>query len=502
MSILLKVQDICKSFPGVKALSDVSIEYETGEVHAMLGENGAGKTTLMRVICGIYQADSGQMFFEGEEVKFHNAKQSQEKGIAMIHQELNMPVNLSIAEYMFLGCLPVNKLGMVDRKFAEKKSKELLETVEVSRDPSTKIYELTVAEQQLVEIARALSFDSKLLIMDEPTSALNQQETENLFRIIRSLKKKDVTIIYISHKLDEIFRITDRITVMRDGCVIVTGKPTADCTHEMIVKLMTGKELNDNYFAKDEARVAAHTDENTIMSVREITSKDRNLRSVSFDLYEGEVLGIAGLLGAGRTELFKTIFGAVPKTGGEVLLNGKPVVIRNTSDAVNAGIMLVPEDRKTEGLILQMSIRDNIVVPSLSSISRYGLVDKKKGREISRTFVEKLRVKCTGDDAVVGNLSGGNQQKVVFAKWLAANPKVLMLDDPTRGIDVGSKHEIYGLVRELANQGIGVIFVSSEMPELVGVCDRVLVMRDGEIVCEAKGEEINENHLMLYATGK
>lgn len=502
MSTLLKVQDICKSFPGVKALSDVTIEYKVGEVHAMLGENGAGKTTLMRVICGIYQADSGKLFFEGKEVNFGSAKQSQEKGIAIIHQELNMPVNLSIAEYMFLGCMPLNKVGMINRNLMYEQSKDLLKNVEVERDPATKIYELTVAEQQLVEIARALSFDSKLIIMDEPTSALNKQETENLFKIIRNLKAKDVTIIYISHKLDEIFKITDKITVMRDGCVIVTGKNTKDCTHEMIVKLMTGKDLNDNYFAKDEARIIEHSKENQIMSVKEISSKARNLRSVSFELYEGEVLGIAGLLGAGRTELFKAIFGADQKTSGEICLNGKTVTIHNTRDAVKAGIMLVPEDRKTEGLILQMTIGDNIIVPSLSAISKYGLVDKKKGRELSKAYVKKLRVKCTGEDAVTGNLSGGNQQKVVFAKWLAAHPKVLMLDDPTRGIDVGSKHEIYGLVRELANQGIGVIFVSSEMPELVGVCDRILVMRDGEIVCEAKGEEINENYLMLYATGK
>lgn len=409
MSTILKVQDICKSFPGVKALSDVSIEYQVGEVHAMLGENGAGKTTLMRVICGIYQADSGKLFFDGEEVKFSNAKQSQEKGIAIIHQELNMPVNLSIAEYMFLGRLPVNKMGFVDRKLAAQKSSDLLTTVDVKRDPNTKIYELTVAEQQLVEIARALSFDSKLIIMDEPTSALNQQETENLFRIIRSLKEKDVTIIYISHKLDEISRITDRITVMRDGCVIVTGKDTKDCTHEMIVKLMTGKDLNDNYFAKDDASVAEHSEETTIMSVKNISSRARNLKSVSFDLYKGEVLGIAGLLGAGRTELFKAIFGADAKTSGEIVLNGEPVTINSTSDAVNAGIMLLPEDRKTEGLILQMTIRDNIVVPSLPNISKYGMVDKKKGKEISKVYVEKLRVKCTGDDQVVGNLSGGNQ---------------------------------------------------------------------------------------------
>lgn len=498
---LLQVENICKSFPGVKALDNVSLAYEKGEVHAMVGENGAGKTTLMRVITGIYAQDEGSILFEGEKVKFHTTRESQDKGIAIIHQELNMPVNLSIAEYMFLGRMPATRLGIIKRGEAEKRCTELLRSVEIERDPGTKISELTVAEQQLVEIARALSLNSKLIIMDEPTSALNNNETANLFKIIRSLRQQEVAIIYISHKMDEIFDITDRITVMRDGRVIDT-RLTRDFTHKEIVVMMTGKDLSDDYFAREGAATPSdHGKETPILSVRNISSSARNLRQVSFDLYKGEVLGIAGLLGAGRTELFKAIFGADRMTGGEILLNGAPVRIGSTIDAVRAGITLLAEDRKTEGLILQMSIQDNIIEPSLKAISTAGLVSWKKGKALAKEYTARMRVKCTGEEQVVGNLSGGNQQKVVFAKWLAAHPKVLMLDDPTRGIDVGSKHEIYGLIRELANQGIGVIFVSSEMPELVGVCDRVLVMRDGEIVSEAVGAAINDNNLMMIATG-
>lgn len=500
---LLKVENICKTFPGVKALSNVSLEFEKGEVHALVGENGAGKTTLMRVITGIYAQDEGDVFFEDEKVKFQNTRESQAKGIAIIHQELNMPINLTISEYMFLGRMPVNKLGVVHRKCAAEKARELLKTVEITRDPMTRIADLTVAEQQLVEIARALSYNSKLIIMDEPTSALNQNETENLFRIVRSLKQKDACIIYISHKMDEIFTITDRITVMRDGRVINT-KNTCDCTHEEIVVMMTGRDLSSNYFAKDEnvvSNVMSHEGETPILSVRNISSNARNLKEVSFDLYQGEVLGIAGLLGAGRTELFNAIFGADHKTQGETILNGERIDIRSTQDAVRAGIMLLPEDRKIEGLILQMTIQDNIIEPSLKELSTHGIVNKGKCRKTAQEYVQRIHVKCTSENQVVGNLSGGNQQKVVFAKWLAAHPKVLMLDDPTRGIDVGSKHEIYGLIRSLANEGIGVIFVSSEMPELVGVCDRVLVMRDGTIVSEAIGDAINDNNLMMIATG-
>ncbi|MGE5615066.1 MAG: sugar ABC transporter ATP-binding protein [Bacillota bacterium] len=500
MSLLLETNNICKSFPGVKALKDVSLAFKKGEVHALVGENGAGKTTLMRVICGIYQPDSGEILLEGKRVKFQNPRQSQEQGIAIIHQELNMPVNLTIAEYIFLGRTPKNKLGMVRKKEAILQSQKLLDLVEVKRHASTKIYELNVAEQQLVEIARALSLNSKLLIMDEPTSALNQQETNNLFRIIRSLKKQDVTVIYISHKLNEIFEIADDITVMRDGCVIGTH-PVKDCTHEMIVKMMTGKSFEGDYYAKNIEKEQKINENKPVMVVKNLSSNSKKLKVVSFEVYQGEVLGIAGLLGSGRTELFRAIFGADPKTQGEVIINGEPVRISSTTDAVRAGVMLLPEDRKVEGLVLQMDIKSNIALPSLRFLSSWGVINKSKRKLMASQFIKQLQIKCTGMDQDVNNLSGGNQQKVVFAKWLAASPKVLLLDDPTRGVDVGAKHEIYGLIRELASKGIGVVFVSSEMPELVGVCDRIIVMRDGEIVGEAKGNAINENNLMMIATG-
>lgn len=501
METLIRTISICKSFPGVKALSDVCIEFQKGEIHALVGENGAGKTTLMRVICGIYQPDSGEIHMESEPVKFQNPRMSQERGIAIIHQELNMPVNLTIAQYIFLGRTPTNRVGIVKKNQEISKCFEILELVDVHRHPSTKIYELTVAEQQLIEIAKALSQNSKLLIMDEPTSALNQQETNNLFKIIRSLQKKGVTIIYISHKLDEIFEIADNITIMRDGCVVGTHS-IKECTRETIVMLMTGKTMDGNYFSRNAEAQESLFEREPVLDVKELSSNSRKLKTVSFTLYKGEVLGIAGLLGAGRTELFRALFGADPQTRGEITLNGRPVRIRNTSDAVREGIMLLPEDRKVEGLILQMDIQSNVAIPSLKTISSVGLVNKKKKRSMADTYIQQLRVKCTGTDQIVNNLSGGNQQKVVFAKWLAAHPKVLLLDDPTRGVDVGAKHEIYGLIRELANKGIGVIFVSSEMPELVGVCDRILVMRDGEIVSEAQGGAINENNLMMIAMGQ
>ena len=501
MTALIKTIDICKSFPGVKALSNVCIEFLKGEVHALVGENGAGKTTLMRVICGICQPDSGEIHLESESVKFHNPRMSQEKGIAIIHQELNMPVNLTIAQYIYLGRTPTNKLGMIKNKHEIKNSFDILELVEVNRHPSTKIYELTVAEQQLIEIAKALSQNSRLLIMDEPTSALNKQETNNLFKIIRSLKKQGVTIVYISHKLEEIFEIADNITIMRDGCVVGTHS-IKDCTREMIVKLMTGKDMNADYFSKNLDAQQPITDREPVLSVKGVSSHSRRLKVIDFQLYKGEVLGIAGLLGAGRTELFKALFGADSMTQGEIVLNGKTLKIKNTSDAVREGIMLLPEDRKLEGLILQMDLENNIAIPSLKAISSAGLVKKKKKRKMAENYLQQLRVKCTGPDQIVNSLSGGNQQKVVFAKWLAAHPKVLLLDDPTRGVDVGAKQEIYGLIRDLANNGIGVVFVSSELPELIGVCDRILVMRDGEIVSEAQGSAINENNLMMIAMGQ
>jgi len=498
LASLLRIDKICKSFPGVKALDDICIEIDKGEVHAIVGENGAGKTTLMRILAGILVKDSGDIYFEGKPVSFSNTREARELGISIIHQELNLPVNLGIHKNIFLGRFPKNKLGLIKNKILLEETKKQLKVVGLEEKPQTIIETLTVAAQQLVEIAKALSFNSKLLIMDEPTSALNQQETQNLFSIIQNLKKNGVTIIYISHRLEEVFTVADKITVMRDGKISGT-KLTNEATHEMIVKMMTGKSL-DNFYSKN--RVVEQDNKSVVLEVSNITSKARNLGVVDFKLYKGEILGIAGLLGSGRTELMKAIFGAHKKSSGKIVLNGQEITIKTPVDAVKHGIALMPEDRKTEGLVLEMDIKNNISLTSMKRLSKANYVLRNKQNELAERMSETLKIKSTGIHQIVQDLSGGNQQKVVFAKWLAAKPRVLLLDDPTRGIDVGAKSEIYSLIRELANQGIGIIFISSEMPELVGASDRVLVMRNGEIVKEINGEEITEDNLMLIATGK
>ena len=500
MDPLLRIEHICKSFPGVRALNDVCIDINKGEVHAIVGENGAGKTTLMRILAGIYVKDSGTITFEGNEVNFSNTRDSQQHGIAIIHQELNLPTNISIAQNMYLGRLPHNALGMVDKRKLAEDAKKIMALVGLEVQPSTIINELSIAQQQLVEISKALSLESKLLIMDEPTSALNQQETHNLFKIIRSLKQQGVTIIYISHRLEEIFEISDGITIMRDGQVVAT-KRIGEVTHESIVMMMTGKTL-ENFFAKERSEESGATEREKVLEIKGVDSSDKKLQKADFTLYKGEILGIAGLLGSGRTELVKAIFRAERRSGGDLILNGRKLRIRNPKEAVRNGIALLPEDRKAEGLLLGMDIMNNIAISSMGLVSRLAFINNRKRERLAGDMSKKLRVKSTSIRQVVKFLSGGNQQKVVFAKWLASNPKVLMLDDPTRGVDVGAKHEMYGLIRELANQGIGIIFISSEMPEVVGVSDRVLVMRNGRIVSEVREAAITENNLMLIATGK
>ncbi len=501
MDPLLKVEHIYKSFPGVQALKDVCIEIEKGAVHAIVGENGAGKTTLMRILSGIYSRDLGLICFEGKEVNFSNTRESQKDGIAIIHQELNLPTNISIAQNIYLGRLPHNKVGIVDKRRLADDARKIISMVGLDMPPSTIINSLSIAQQQLVEIAKALSLNSKLLIMDEPTSALNQKETKNLFKIIRNLKEQGVTIIYISHRLEEIFEISDAITVMRDGQVVDT-KPIGEVTHESVVMMMTGKTL-ENFFAKKDGTGSGKQKEfEPVLEVKGITSSNKRLGKVDFTLYKGEILGIAGLLGSGRTELVKAIFHAERKSSGSIVLNGSPLHIRNPKEAVRNGIALLPEDRKAEGLLLGMDIMSNIMISSMSLVSRLSVISHRKREHLAQEISDKLSVRSTGVRQIVKFLSGGNQQKVVFAKWLASSPKVLMLDDPTRGVDVGAKHEMYNLIRELSSQGIGILFISSEMPEVVGVSDRVLVMRNGRIVSEVRDEAITENNLMLIATGK
>lgn len=500
MDPLLRIEHICKSFPGVRALNDVCIDIKKGEVHAIVGENGAGKTTLMRILAGIYLKDSGTICFEGKEVNFTNTRDSQRDGIAIIHQELNLPTNISIAQNMYLGRLPHNAIGMVDKRRLANDAKKIMAQVGLNVNPATVIDNLSIAQQQLVEISKALSLNSKLLIMDEPTSALNQQETKTLFSIIRTLKSQGVTVIYISHRLEEIFEISNAITIMRDGMVVDT-KRIGEVTHESIVMMMTGKTL-ENFFAKESGATRPSKDREKVLEVTGVRSSDKRLKEVDLTLYKGEILGIAGLLGSGRTELVKAIFRADRKSSGTIVLNGQPLRIRNPKEAVKHGMALLPEDRKAEGLLLDMDIMNNIGISSMGLVSRMAFINHRKWDALSQEMSQKLSVKSTGVKQVVKFLSGGNQQKVVFAKWLASNPKILMLDDPTRGVDVGAKHEMYGLIRELANQGIGIIFISSEMPEVVGVSDRVLVMRDGKIVSEVRDKAITENNLMLIATGK
>ncbi len=498
MEPLLRIENVSKAFPGVQALDKVDLEVGRGEIRAIVGENGAGKSTLMKILAGIYTRDSGSIWFDGVALDLHSTREAQQRGVTIIHQELNLALNLGIHQCIFMGRLPSSRLGFINWRKLNEDTARLLAQVELSDKPGTRVGTLSVAKQQLVEIAKALSFNSRMLIMDEPTSALNQQESKTLFRLIGNLKQRGVTIIYISHRLEEVFQIADRITVMRDGKVVGT-KSAVETTHEEIVRLMTGKTLND-FFSRAHSESDVRRGE-VVLEVRGLSQK-KILRGVSFRLHRGEVLGIAGLLGSGRTELVKAIFGADRKTAGEVILEGKPIQVHSPVDAVRLGIALLPEDRKREGLLLNMNLRSNISLVSLKQVATAGFISRRKQAEVAARMVRRLNLKATGTEMLVRNLSGGNQQKVVISKWLAAKPKVLLLDDPTRGIDVGAKSEIYGIIRELANQGIGVLFISSEMPEVLGVSDRVLVMRGGEIISELREGEIGEERVMLLATGK
>jgi ABC-type sugar transport system ATPase subunit len=498
MKTILSIENVNKSFPGVQALYKINLQLDKGEVHAIVGENGAGKTTLMRILSGIIRMDSGNIVFDGKKIEFNSTREAQDSGISIIHQELNLPVNIGVHQNIFLGRIPTNKFGLVKWKQLYNQTRTILDKVGLKVRSDTIVKDLNVAEQQLVEIAKALSFNCKLIIMDEPTSALNKQEANNLFTIIKDLKNQGVTVIYISHRLDEIFSVSDRITVMRDGQIVSTVQ-TDKVTHEEIVEMMTGKSLG-NYYSS--SGITADTGSNEILLEVKNLSQKKILNDVSFKLYRGEILGIAGLLGSGRTELVKTIFGVNKKTNGEIILNRKRTEINQPLDAIKLGIAFLPEDRKSEGLLLNMNVGSNITLAILKALSFFGLIKKVEKEKITNTMVEALNIKTTGGKQLVRNLSGGNQQKVVIAKWIAMNPQVLLLDDPTRGVDVGAKKEIYGIIRNLARKGIGVLFISSEMPEVVGISDRILVMKDGKIIKELNKEEISEEKIMLLATGK
>ena len=493
---VLEVRNVSKDFSGVYALQNVDLEIFPGEVTAVIGENGAGKSTLMKIVSGVYPDYEGDVLLNGQKVIFKNPKEAGEQGVVIIHQELNLIPHLSIAENLFLGNEKNNRLGLLDYPAMHHAAKELLHRLHLDVDPSTQISQLRVGQQQLVEIAKALLLDSKVLIMDEPTSAISDQEVELLFKIIHELREKGVAIVYISHKLNELFEIADRYSVLRDGRSMGSGM-MKDTTHDQLISLMVGRELKDS-FKKEHA-----IGDKEILRVENLmfrnpgNKNDYLVNDVSFSLHEGEVLGICGLMGAGRTEVLEAISGLHPQhVSGKIFVEGVRKNIRNVNDAIAAGIALVPEDRKLQGLILNMSVAQNTSLASLKKISVFSFINKKKESELSRQFQKKLNTKVSSPQMPVEQLSGGNQQKVVIAKWLATHPKVLLLDEPTRGIDVGAKREIYQLIGELAAQGMGILFVSSELPEILAISDHILVMSESRLTARLSRAEATEEIIM------
>ncbi len=489
---IVSMKNISKNFPGVKALDHVQFELRSGEVMALLGENGAGKSTLMKILSGVYTRDEGSLEIFGKEYGDLTPRQAQEIGVAIIHQELNMCRHLSVAENMFLGREKV-KAGVLSNAQMEEEAAKILEELKIDMDPGQVVGELPVSKQQMVEIAKALSTHARILIMDEPTSALTAREIEDLFRIIRDLKAKGCGIVYISHRLEELSHIVDRVTIMRDG-QFITSMNFRDTTLDEIIANMVGREIKEKF-----PRVSCEKGKK-VLEVRNLNA-GHMVRNVNFSLYEGEIVGFAGLMGAGRTETTRAIFGVDPKEGGEIILDGKPVTIRKPEDAIRAGIVLAPEDRKKDGLCTKLSIRHNIALPNLDLIcNKFGVINSQKELEMCDRVVENLKVKTPSVEVNTGNLSGGNQQKVVVGKWLARNSRVVIFDEPTRGIDVAAKVEIYNLMNDLKKQGIAVMFVSSEMPEVMGIADRIIVMCDGRITGEMSAEEATQSGILTLAT--
>lgn len=490
--IIVSMKDICKSFPGVKALDHVHFELRSGEVMALLGENGAGKSTLMKVLSGVYTRDGGSLEIFGKEYGDLTPKQAQEVGVAIIHQELNMCRHLSVAENMFLGREIKGKIALNNAKM-EAEAKRILDDLKIDIDPKQTVGDLPVSKQQMVEIAKALSVNAKILIMDEPTSALTAREIEDLFRIIKKLKNEGKGIVYISHRLEELQHIVDRVTIMRDGQYI-TSMDFKAVTMDQIIAHMVGREIKEKF-----PRVECEKGKK-VFEVKNLNA-GKMVRDINFSVYEGEIVGFAGLMGAGRTETTRAIFGVDEKDSGEIYVDGKEVKIGCPMDAIKNGVVLAPEDRKKDGLCTKLSIRYNLALPNLDIVcNKLGVVDSKKEDALCDKAVKDLKIKTPNVDIDSGNLSGGNQQKVVVGKWLARNSRVVIFDEPTRGIDVGAKVEIYNLMNELKKQGIAVMFVSSEMPEVMGIADRIIVMCDGRITGEVMARETTQNEILTLAT--
>ncbi len=494
MPLLLEARAITKRFPGTVALDGAQLQLEAGEMHAVVGENGAGKSTLMKIVSGVYQADAGSLYLQGRPIAPANPRAALDLGIAIVHQELSVVPDLTVAENIFPGRLPTNRLGFVRFGDLFERARRILADLQVDINPRALVGTLSIANQQLVEIAKALSLQCQVLILDEPTSALTEREAEILFGLLARLKASGVGILYISHKLSEIFAHADRVTVLRDGQYIGTRR-IAETTPDEIIRMMVGRELGDFYPPRARARGRP------LLEVRELALPGSAARC-SFTLYAGEVLGISGLIGSGRTELARAIFGADPCAGGQILLDGQPLAVQSPAQAIAGGLGYLPEDRKQAGLFLDMAIKLNIAATNLRAVTRGGFVSPTLERDLAEQYVRQLNISTPSIDQEVRRLSGGNQQKALVAKWLAIKPRVLIVDEPTRGIDVGAKREIHYLLRELANQEVGVVMISSELPEILGMSDRVLVMHGGAIVAELDGQTATEEQIMLYASGQ
>ena len=489
---ILRFKNITKKYPGVVALSNISIDIQRGEVHALVGENGAGKSTLIKTCSGAVIPDEGMVIVNGVEFSTMTPKISQENGIAVIYQEFNLVPELSVAENIFLG-QPIRKGIRVDRQAMEKESAKIFKQLNINIDPKSLVKNLTVGYQQIVEIAKAISQKANLIIMDEPTAPLTVQEVDGLFSIINKLQSQGVTFIYISHRLEEIFKLCDRVTIMRDGQLIET-LTTNDTNVDHLVKAMVGRALTETY----PSRNSTITEEVVLETVN---LSGNGLENISFKLNRGEVLGLGGLIGAGRTELAELLFGVKKKINGKILINGKEPIIKTPRDSIREGIALVPEDRKKQGVFLGIDIKENMSMAILGKISTFSVINKNKEKQIAEDYKKNLYVKTPSIYQKIKNLSGGNQQKVVIAKWLAAETDIIIFDEPTRGIDVGAKYEIYKLINNLVESGKTIIFISSEMEELLGMTDRIIVLAEGEITGELKKKDFSQDKIMAYASG-
>lgn len=491
---LLEVKGIEKSFGPTKVLKEINFSVSKGEVHALVGENGAGKSTLMNIIGGILQADAGEIFIEGEKVEIKNPLDAQKFGIAFVHQEITLCPDVSVAENIFMSAINNSKNLFVSYKKLYKDAADILKQL-VFIPTDKKSGELNISDQQIIEIAKALSMDSKIIIFDEATAALSENENNALFEIIDKLKKRGIGIIYISHRMEEIFTQCNRISVLRDGCYIGTYN-VSESDPKMIINKMVGREIGDMYPPKKYNEEGCET----LLEVRNL-SDGKRFKNINFKLQRGEILGISGLVGAGRSEIAQTVCGLRGKQSGEVFYKGKNINIKSPWDSIRNGILYLTEDRKVEGLFLLMSIRQNISAMVLDSISKRGFVEKKTETECVERMVDTLKIKCRGIDQNLSSLSGGNQQKVLFAKLLNVKPNIIFMDEPTRGIDVGVKSEIHKLLRNLSNEGIGIIMISSELPEVIGMCDRVLVIHEGNLYGEVTGSEMSETRIIHLASG-